>query len=395
MEIFLDLRGFIMSKYKELELVIDKGKEQKLHYNEEYLESFKRDLDLFLNDDKIDINNMVFAKKMMMNQEIKANNNIEGIIDNLESIARVVKNNGCNVDEKERRRIINLYRGYKFILEGREINKDSLRELYSILSKDLLNEHDRTNMGKYYRKKPVYIIRKNRLDIEPYQGMAAKDLDYYMDMFFEYINSDNKDTDIDNYIKSQIMHYYFVYIHPYFDVNGRTSRTVSMWYLLNNNAYSYIIFNRAISFAKRKYEEAIINCRHRGDVTLFLKYMLIQVLKELEKDYLVSNISDNSGGNLTNELEQIIEYFINMNGNLTAKDLTKFYNYHNFKTKPRNIYKDKIEPLIDKKIFVVEGYTKSYIYDDVSNMWLKLNGDKIDIDKNKLKYLKIDKYIRR
>ena len=43
------------------------------------------------------------------------------------------------------------------------------------------------------------------------------------------------------------MHFYFVYIHPYFDVNGRTSRTLAMWYLLNEEAYPYIIFNRAIN----------------------------------------------------------------------------------------------------------------------------------------------------
>ena len=57
------------------------------------------------------------------------------------------------------------------------------------------------------------------------------------------------------------------------------------------------------------------------------------------------------------------------------------------------MYKDKIEPLICKNIFRVDGYTKKYICEDVPNMWLKLNNKYIDIDKKKIKYLKLDRYI--
>ena len=73
-----------------------------------------------------------------------------------------------------------------------------------------------------------------------------------MNQLFEFINNNElEETEINKFIKSQIMHFYFVYIHPYFDVNGRTSRTVAMWYLLNNKNYPYIIFNRAIEFNKK------------------------------------------------------------------------------------------------------------------------------------------------
>lgn len=382
-----------MNNYIELNLIVDKDRNKKLHYNNEFLNNHKKDLDNFL-DNNTEYNNIDFAKKVMMTQELKANNNIEGIIDNLESIEKVVNNKNNKKNLNERRRIINLYNGYKYILQNKNINKDNLRKLYSILSKDLLNEHDKANMGYYYRKKPVYIIRKNRLDLEPYQGLPAEELDFYMNCFFDYTNTNiTNRNEIEEFIKSQIMHYYFVYIHPYFDVNGRTSRTVSMWYLLNNKTYPYIIFNRAISFAKTEYEESIVKCRNRADVTLFLKYMLIQVLKELEKEYIINNIKLNSGLNLKAEEEQILEYFININGNLTAKDLTKFYNYHNFKETPKKIYTEKILPLIDNEILKIDGYTKSYIYNKNPNIWLKLNKKYIDIDKNKLKYLKLDKYI--
>ncbi|MBR3161538.1 MAG: Fic family protein [Bacilli bacterium] len=381
-----------MGDYIKLDLIIDKKKNKKLYYNNKYLDSYKKDLDNFLSTE-LSINNIDFAKKMLMNYELQANNNIEGLVDSLESIDEVVNSKGKIIDYKDRKRIINLYKGYKYILQGKSINKDNLRELYSLLSDDLLEKRDLNNMGAYYRKGPVYIIMGNRLDIDPIQGMPYKDLDFYMDNYFNYINKNNMNNDINNFIKSQIMHYYFVYVHPFFDVNGRTSRTVSMWYLLNSKNYPYIVFNRAISYAKSGYDKTINKCRDRGEVTLFLEYMLSQVLKELEKESLIQNININNCLNLSIEEEQIIEYFINMNGNLTAIDLIRKYNEYNFKVKPKIIYINKIEPLIDKGIFKIEGYTKKNICEDVPNMWLKLNSKYVNMDKKKLKYLKIDKYI--
>ena len=74
------------------------------------------------------------------------------------------------------------------------------------------------------------------------------------------------------------MHFYFVYIHPYFDVNGRTSRTMSMWYLLKNEAYPFIIFNRGISFKGSKYDRVIKDTKESNDMTCFL-LMMLETLK--------------------------------------------------------------------------------------------------------------------
>ena len=63
------------------------------------------------------------------------------------------------------------------------------------------------------------------------------------DFMKEFFDSDNNGETFGNatdyFIKSQIMHFYFVYIHPYFDINGRTARTTSLWHLLNEKAYPF------------------------------------------------------------------------------------------------------------------------------------------------------------
>lgn len=192
---------------------------RRLHVNYDYLEPYKDDVLRFL-DGEDKLKTLRFAKRAMMSQEIKANNTIEGIADDLSLIDEVIKNK-ATLSEIERKRIINLYHGYQYILTHSDINKESLRELYSLLSDDILSSYDQKSLGEYYRTKPVYIIKGNNLGNDYYEGVNPENIDNYMNNLFEYINSSFlSDTEINSFIKSQIMHFYFVHIHPYPDVNG-------------------------------------------------------------------------------------------------------------------------------------------------------------------------------
>lgn len=365
-----------------------------IRIDSEYLKPYKEELLEFL--DGLDyMRTLKFARSMMISQEIKSNNVIEGIKDDLSIIDKVITQRKDDLSQTERQRIINLYHGYQYILTHKKIDKDSLKELYQLLSENILDPRDKIRMGEYYRTAPVYIIKGNRLDIEPYMGMNENKIEYHMDQLFDFINNDIlEETEIDKFVKSQIMHFYFVYIHPYFDVNGRTSRTVAMWYLLNNKNYPYIIFNRAIAFNKKNYEPNIIKGRAYGDITLFIKYMLTSVEQELEKEYLIHNIEKNTKEYLSKYDLQTLEYLLTMNGNITIKDLITTYNKYNEKDKIVKIYEEKIYPLIDKKIIIPKRYTKKYITPTIQNMEISLNPELIEFDRTKIKHLDIDKYTK-
>ena len=192
------------------------------------LQPLKDELEVFLSGEQ-QLNSRLFSKRVMFTHELKANNTVEGINDSVSLIENVIKRASSITDEERRNRIINLYNGYKYILEGKEINEETVRELYSILSKDLLCQEDKERMGEYYRTAPVYILNKGRLDATIDYGVDASKLNEYMDIFFAYVNNKEElDKQTDYFIKSQIMHFYFVYIHPYLDINGRTSRTIAM-----------------------------------------------------------------------------------------------------------------------------------------------------------------------
>lgn len=364
---------------------------RKLIVNYRHLEPYKDDIMRFLDDD--DMRTLSFAKRAMMSQEIKANNAIEGINDDLSIIDEVIKNKS-SFSDREKKRIINLYHGYQYILTHKDINKETLRELYLLLSDEILNDYDKTSMGEYYRTKPVYILKGSRINNGYYEGVDSKQINEYMNYYIDYINSDFlTDNEINCFIKSQIMHFYFVHIHPYPDVNGRTSRTVAMWYLLNNKSYPYVIFNRAISFSQSMYEKNLIITRETDNITPFLKYMLKNTLLELEKEYVIENIKRNSEANLTKVDLQMIEYLLTTNSNLTAKDLAVTYDSYNEHRRVNTIIDERIMPLVEKNIFVRKNDTKSFIDGTRHNFNISLNKELLDIKKEKMKYLKIDRYL--
>lgn len=377
-----------MNSFKRLNLEFANG--QKIRYNEAYLEKFCTELVELLSGEDY-MRKISFAKRMMMSQELKSNNTIEGINDDLTRIDEVIKKKS-SLSEHERKRIINLYHGYQYVLTHKKIDKEHLKELYQILSADLLSATDRENMGEYYRTKPVYILKGIHIGDDMFTGMDADKVDYYMDQFFAYVNEENPKDEIENFIKSQVMHFYFVYIHPYFDINGRTSRTLSLWHLLNTKAYPYIIFNQAIAFAKQDYEKAIIAGRSHGDVTLFLKYMITHVEQELEKEHVIHSIIENSREHLSKEDLQLLNYILTMQSSLTINDLASFYNRYNPPKKPTIILSERVMPLVEKGIILKKGETKGNMAKNIPNISFGLNPNMVDINPAKVKHLSLNRY---
>ena len=173
------------------------------------LQPLKDELEVFLSGEQ-QLNSRLFSKRVMFTHELKANNTVEGINDSVSLIENVIKRASSITDEERRNRIINLYNGYKYILEGKEINEDTVRKLYSILSKDLLSIEDSSRMGEFYRTAPVYILNNGRLDDSMDHGIDSENLSDYMKVFFDYVNNGEvMDSQTDYFIKSQILHFYF------------------------------------------------------------------------------------------------------------------------------------------------------------------------------------------
>lgn len=357
--------------------------------NIDILKEIEDELELFLLEEDF-MNTRDFSKKVMFNQEIKANNTVEGYNDSVSFIKKVIENASEEQNIEKRNRIINLYNGYQYILKGQDITEENVLKLYKILSKDLLEEYDLSHMGEKYRKAPVYILKSGRLDDSMDEGIPYEKIEEYMDSYFEFIDTFKvDDSQTEEFIKSQIMHFYFVYIHPFFDINGRSSRTIAMWYLLNKEVYPYIIFNRGINFDSN-YDRVIGTSKTRLDITEFLKYMLISVKKELEKEYIIHNLDSQSERQWHTIDYQALNYFLALNGEKTVLDYATTYNRLNTKKNIKTIFENMLLPMIEDETLKITRPTKKNMFDDVPNLVLELNKDKVnEINLEKVKRLKL------
>jgi Fic family protein len=379
------------NQFQRLNLPLKLEDNRNLFVNINKLTILKEELDSFLQNNKYMITKE-FSEKILFSQEIKFNNSIEGYNDDVAIINELVanENNKEITSAEKRRRIINLYRGYKYILTTPDIDKDNLKQLYTMLSKCLLTKQEIDEMDKYYRKNQVYIYYSSNLETPPDEGINAYEIDNYMNELFKYLkDNSNTNTMTDHYIKSQVAHFYFVYIHPYYDVNGRTSRTMSMWYLLNNKAYPYLIFNRAITLNKPRYYTIIRDVKKFANISYFLYYMLENVKIELEKEYIMKSIEDSCNFNLTFSERQTLHYILSSKSLNTIIDFACFYNRFNDKKRVKQIYDEMLIPLLDKNIITKVRSTNSKICQDQMNFVYELNKNYVDNDPQKITRLKL------
>lgn len=374
-------------KHRKLPLLVD---DIPLYVIDSDIGPLKEELESFL-DGMTYMNSRKFSRDVLFSHEIQANNVIEGYYDDVSLVDNVIHRKLDISDEQRKKRILNLYKGYRYILtSGKAINKENLRELYGILSDGLLEPGDIANMGEYYRKNDVFVFYSDRMDIEPDKAVPASEIEKYMSILFEYLSKRKHDgTLTDTYLASQVAHFYFCYIHPYYDINGRTSRTMAMWYLLNHGAYPYIIFNRGIQQSKLKYYKVIRDVQKYKNVTFFLNYMMASLKAELEKEHIMELIAQSCRHKLSSLDYQTMQYVLSMNCQITYADFARFYNSQNERKKLSEIFDTMILPLIDKGVIVPTAPTSKCYRDGFQNAFFELNPSMYEIDPSKIKRIQL------
>lgn len=167
----------------------------------------------------------------------------------------------------------NMIDAMQFIVKDKpSFNKENLLKLYNVLSFNCLDDEDRLREGAYYRDEGVLI--------GGFEGAPASMIEECMDTLFAFVNSAEN---VKKYgaLLPHICHYYILYIHPYFDYNGRTARMVSFWlnYIFEIND-APLFMSEAINDNKKEYYRAITNTRNTyNDLTYFLGYILETAIK--------------------------------------------------------------------------------------------------------------------
>ena len=232
------------------------------HLFQEYLE--------FLNNDLVERESTIISENYediiisRLTSELDGTLRIEGVNTTRRQMIDIY--NGLKKELDSNDIIIrNMIKGIEYISNKPAFNKENLLKLYNILSQDSLTEETKLD-GEFYRLDKVYV--------GDHEGCPADKIDESMNDFFAFVNNE---IDKRNFYLPFIAHFYVLYIHPYYDFNGRTARMVSLWISLLSDIHMLLptYISEAINDDKNNYYKAIDNSRFsNNDITYFLTYLI-------------------------------------------------------------------------------------------------------------------------
>lgn len=218
--------------------------------------------------------------------------------------------------------IKNMIYGIDFIFKKPDFNKDNLLNLYKILTDGCLEDNYKLHDNDYYRYDEV--------EVDNYNGCFHTEISKCMDSLFKFINDGlNNKLNIPKFLLPHIAHYYIVYIHPYFDYNGRTARMVSYWINLLLGEVNFSILSEAIDDSKEEYYASLRNSRNaNNDITYFLIYIFKSLINYYNLYKNIEHINEVSKNNdiVLSELEKIYfkKILVNSKGKFTYKDFKRW-----------------------------------------------------------------------
>lgn len=237
------------------------------------------------------------------------------------------------------REIYNLEKSINYILENYindenfKISTRLLKELHSIITKDLTQEG--SNTPGAFRSGNVII--KNSAHIPPESIMVQE----YMDKLVAWINKEDKIQHL--LLKVALAHHAFAWIHPFDNGNGRMARLLTYTMLLQYGFRMSHLFNPSAIFCikKQKYfdmlqladqntsESKLKWCEY---VLSGLKSEMEKMMKLLDKGFLCSRIiipAINRAQSLhyiSDEQKKILELSLKKSDNLIkAKDVSEIF----------------------------------------------------------------------
>jgi Fic family protein len=227
---------------------------------------------------------------------------IEGAFTTLKKAKAMVEKREAPKDNSEQM-VLNNYNAMRFILENKErdLSNELVLELHKVVTEKTLEDQ---NYAGRYRDDVVYVTDEKGATI--YTPPPDNDIPRLMQDLIDWINLENEKAFIHPIIKASILHFYFVYLHPFFDGNGRTARALFYFYLIKNKYefFRYFSISSIISSTRGKYYKSIKDVEDYGsDMTYLLIYMADSVMKAIveiknkisvhyRRDYIMAKLAE-------------------------------------------------------------------------------------------------------
>ncbi len=193
---------------------------------------------------------------------------------------------------KDERMIMNNHEAMQFILDKKDISltPEFICEIQRIVTKGTLESEDQS--GVFRTSDDVYVTKPNSAEVLHYPPRAEIIPSMISDLC-ELVNADRQGTGkfVHPLIVGIALHFLIGYIHPFYDGNGRTARTLFYWYILSRgyDIFQYIPISKIIKQAPAKYRDAYLATEQDDlDLTYFIHYtiMCIQQARKVLIDHL-------------------------------------------------------------------------------------------------------------
>ena len=254
---------------------------------------------------------------------------IEGAFTTKKKTEKMIKEN-LKPKDKSERMVLNNFHALKYILENKnqEITEDTILEIYKLITKDTLSKDE---ISKKYREGQNEV--SNYLGDVIYTPPQAEDVQWMMDDLIKFLYKEEEE--IHPILKAIIFHYFFVYVHPFYDGNGRTARAITYMYLIQQGYtfFQYFSISSLIAEFRKNYYTSIKNSEdYDSDVTyfaLFYSEMIIDSILKMQGDFkkhylkkLLNLRIQNKGIILNKRQEKAIEFMLRYSKSMDIKIYT-------------------------------------------------------------------------
>lgn len=217
--------------------------------------------------------------------EVKSTSDIEGVHSTRRELKEII------AGETTSPQFSSIIKKYSALIHGENLSFKTCEELRKFYDEFAHREVSLTDSSKKLDGK---IFRKGSVDIQSATGKVLHRGIYPEEKIIEMMTKALQilnDAKIPTLIRIAAFHYFFEYIHPFYDGNGRTARFIASYFLSENlNYLAALRLSAIIKRQQKKYynlfkeTDAEINC---GDLTPFV-FGFISLVYDTLKD--VENI---------------------------------------------------------------------------------------------------------
>lgn len=300
-----------------------------------------------------------------------------------ESAAKNMLRKNIAPKNKDERMIVNNHLAMQFIRTKKDepLTPEFICGIQKIVTDNTLKSESQSGV---FRTTDDVIVVDNRTGKLIHSPPKAEHVPKLIQNLCDFVNHDFQKDDDDEFVHPLItaitLHFLIGYIHPFYDGNGRTARTLFYWYVLSRgyDIFQYLPISKIITQSPAKYRDAYIETEEdEFDLTYFILYNIRCIRKSRKEliqnfeseDEKKSSIAKVVGqlNDVNNRQARIIGYIIEHKDELiTIPEISKQFGvaYQTART-------DLIH-LTDSKYLTMKKRSREFVY-SVNPEWMKNN----------------------